>query len=109
MTTRTELQALLVEVREAYPDVEIQLTPRRRGDRGNLFVDCSVRVSERICVEPFEEPEVGDAPVGVAACQVKSVPSKLSFCPSPLTCPALWSNENVYSGWPSKETCLDPS
>jgi hypothetical protein len=48
-------------------------------------------------------------PVGVAACQVKSVPPKLSFCPSPLTCPALWSNENVYSGRPSKGTRLDPS
>jgi len=46
-------------------------------------------------------------PVGVVACQVRSVPPKLSFCPSPLTCPALWSNENVYSGRPSKETCLD--
>jgi hypothetical protein len=48
-----------------------------------------------------DDGEVGAAPTrpdGVATCQVKFVPSKLSCVPSPLTSPAEWSNENVYSG-----------
>ena len=39
--------------------------------------------------------DAGAAPSGVAACQVKSVPSKLSDWPLPLTCPELWSKEKV--------------